>query len=202
MSRGFDGFEIDDFRESSWGKSRDFGRTSSSPWEVWERLQDIRRKEEQADRSSRESREHSGRERPALAREERVEAILSQRIRTKYTDRNKDYSLRNSEIHTLGEVGKFRVVAVQDLAEFAYNGDRGRAENDVENLENQGLVKQTAIADPEHNPTKVVTLTKEGRKLLSRGKVVDSGQTIYHGLKKPKEAFHDADLYRLYHKVS
>jgi len=28
-----------------------------------------------------------------------------------------------------------------------------------------------------------------------------SSQATYHGLKKPKEAFHDADLYRLYHKV-
>jgi hypothetical protein len=27
-------------------------------------------------------------------------------------------------------------------------------------------------------------------------------QATYHGLKKPKEAFHDAELYRLYHKVS
>lgn len=202
MSRGFDGFEIDDFRESSQDESRDVDRTSSSSWEAREKLQDIRREEERADRSDREGREISDRERPALAREERVEAILSQRIRTKYTDRNTDYSLRDSEIHTLGEVGKFRVVAVQDLAEFAYNGDRARVENDVENLERQGLAKQTTIADPEHNPTQVVTLTKEGHKLLSRGKVVDSGQAIYHGLKKPKEAFHDADLYRLFHKVS
>src|SRR6266849_6732730 len=86
--------------------------------------------------------------------------------------------------------------------EFAYNGNRSRMENDVESLARQGLLTQTAIADPEHNPTQVVTLTKEGHKLLSRGKVVPSSQAIYHGLKKPKEAFHDADLYRLYHKVS
>lgn len=49
MSRGYDGFEIDDFRESSWSESRDVGRTSSSSWEVWEKLQDIRREEERAD---------------------------------------------------------------------------------------------------------------------------------------------------------
>jgi hypothetical protein len=73
---------------------------------------------------------------------------------------------------------------------------------DVESLARQGLLTQTTIADPEHNPTLVVTLTKEGHKLLSRGKVVPSSQATYHGLKKPKEAFHDADLYRLYHKVS
>jgi hypothetical protein len=202
MSRGYDGFEIDDFRESSWSESRDVGRTSPLSWEVWEKLQGIRREEERADRSGRERHERSGRERPALAREERIEAILSQRVRTKYADRNKDYSLRDSEIHSLGEVGKFRVVAIRDLAEFAYNGDRDRAENDVKNLQSQGLAKQTMIVDPEHNPTQVVTLTKEGHKVLSRGKVVPASQTTYHGLKKPKEAFHDADLYRLYHKVT
>lgn len=75
-------------------------------------------------------------------------------------------------------------------------------ENDVESRAQQDLLQETTIADPEHNPTQVVTLTKEGHKLLSRGKVVASSQATYHGLKKPKEAFHDADLYRLYHKVS
>src|SRR3989442_15751557 len=63
-------------------------------------------------------------------------------------------------------------------------------------------MRQSTIADPEHNRTQIVTLTKEGHRLLSRGKVVSEHQTTYHGLKKPKEAFHDADLYRLYHKVS
>jgi len=45
-------------------------------------------------------------------------------------------------------------------------------------------------------------LTKEGNKLLRQGEILESRQRTYHGLKKPKEAAHDADLYRLYHKVS
>jgi hypothetical protein len=32
-------------------------------------------------------------------------------------DRNRTYQLRDSELHTLTEVGKFRVVATSDLAE-------------------------------------------------------------------------------------
>jgi hypothetical protein len=202
MSRGFDGFEIDDFRSRDSGPSRDVDRGSSSSWDSRKARLNIWREEDRADRLDRESRERSNRERPTLAHEERIQTILSQRIRTKYTDRNKEYSLRDSEIHTLGEVGKFRVVGMNDLAEFAYNGDRSRMGNDLESLARQGLLTQTTIADPEHNPTPVVTLTKEGHKLLSRGKVVPSSQATYHGLKKPKEAFHDADLYRLHHKVS
>jgi hypothetical protein len=45
-------------------------------------------------------------------------------------------------------------------------------------------------------------LTKEGNRLLQQGGILESRQRTYHGLKKPKEAAHDADLYRLYHKVS
>jgi hypothetical protein len=202
MSRGFDGFELDDFRGSDFAPARDVDRSSSTDWSKWTELHNIHREEERADKLGREERDHSNRDRPPLAREERVHAILSQRVRTQYTDRNKTYSLRDSEIHALSEVGKFRVVAAGDLAEFAYNGDRARVENDVESLIRQGLMKETMIADPEHNPTQFVTLTKEGHKLLSRGKVLPSDQATYHGLKKPKEAFHDVDLYRLYHKVS
>ncbi len=202
MSRGFDGFDIDDFRGSDFGPDREVSRSPSSDWNKWTELHNIHREEERADRLDRKGRDHSDRDHPALAREERVQAILSQRIRTQYTDRTKTYSLRDSEIQTLSEVGKFRVVATRDLAEFAYNGDRTRVENDVESLVRQGLMKETTIADPEHNPTQVVSLTKEGHKLLSRGKVLPSDQATYHGVRKPKEAFHDADLYRLYHKVS
>jgi hypothetical protein len=202
MSRGFDGFELDDFRDSGFDSGRDVGRSSSSDWSALTNLHNIHREEDRADRLDREERQHSRGERPPLAREERVQTLLSQHTRTKYTDRDKDYSLRDSEVHTLSEVGKFRVVAANDLAEFAYNGDHTHMESDVESLTRQGLAKMTSIADTEHNPIQVVTLTKEGHKVLSRGKVLRSDQVTYHGLKKPKEAIHDAELYRLYHKVA
>src|SRR6267143_5761575 len=194
MSRGFDGFEIDGFRDSGFDSGRDVGRSSSSDWNARTNLLNIHLEEDRADRLDREGRQRSRGERPPLAREERVQAILSQRTRSKYADRDKDYSLRDSEIHTLSEVGKFRVVAAKDLAEFAYNGDRARMENDVESLARQGLVKATSIADNEHNPTQVLTLTKEGHKFLSRGKMLRPDQAIYHGLKKPKEVIHDVEL--------
>src|SRR5271156_1980720 len=202
MSRGFDGFEIADFRDPGSDSGRDEGRGSSSDWNARTNLQNIHREEDRADRLDRKGRQRSRAGRPPLAREERVQAILSQRARTKYTDRDKDYSLRDSEIHTLSEVGKFRVVAANDLAEFAYNGDRSRMENEVESLARQDLLRATSIADNEHNPIQVVALTKEGHKVLSRGKMLRSDQVAYYGLKKPKEAIHDAELYRLYHKVA
>src|SRR5260370_4735795 len=162
MSRGFDGFDIDDFRRSDFGPDREVSRSSSSDWNKWTELHNVHREQERADRRARKGRDHSDREHPALAREERVQAILSQRIRTQYTDRPKTYSLRDSEIQTLSEVGKFRVVATRDLAEFAYNGHRTRVENDVESLGRQGLMKETTIADPEANPPPAVCATKSG----------------------------------------
>src|SRR5215475_9538998 len=129
MSRGFDEFKIDDLRDSDSGWGRGPEPDQPSDWNSRLALHNIHREEERADKLDRQSRERPNRDRPPLPREERVEAILSERSRTKYADRNKEYSLRSSEIHTLGEVGKFRVVAMNDLAEFAYNGDRSRARN-------------------------------------------------------------------------
>jgi hypothetical protein len=196
MSRGFD---VDDFRDSD---SSRVSRGSSSGWNAADSLAEIHREEDRTDQRDQEQRARSDKDRPPLPREERVQAVLAQRVRTKYLDRDKTYSLRDSEIHTLSEVGKFRVVATRDLAQFAYNGDGSRMENDVENLTRQGLVRHSSIPDAEYNSVSVVTLTKEGHKLLSRGKVVPSNQATYHDLKKPKEAIHDADLYRLYHKAA
>jgi len=166
------------------------------------RLSELHRKEERADARDREGRDRPRQERPPPHREGRVREILAQRVRSVFRNRDKTYELRDSEIHLLSEVGKFRVVAQNDLAEFAYNGDRSRMERDIENLERQGLGEVKTILGTEHNPIKVVTLTKEGNKLLRQGEILQSPQRTYHGLKKPKEGAHDADLYRLYHKVS
>jgi hypothetical protein len=203
MTRSFDGYDRDDFRTPEYGSERGMGSGSTSSWGKWRELQEMRRNEERSDARSRKGQERfGGREHPPIPREERVRDVLEQRARTAFTDRNQTYSLRDSEIYTMSEVGKFRVVAKNDLAEFSYNGDRDRMENDVENLVRQGLAKVTAIADIEYNPRQVVTLTKEGHKFLSRGNVLPRSQAIYHGLKKSREANHDADLYRLYHKVA
>ena len=47
---------------------------------------------------------------------------------------------------------------------------------------------------------RVVTLTKAGHRLLKKSNQLPDDQPIYHGLVKPREVKHDADLYRLYQK--
>ncbi len=49
MSRGFEGFEIDDFRDSDFDSGRDVGRGSTSDWNARTNLHNIHRDEERAD---------------------------------------------------------------------------------------------------------------------------------------------------------
>jgi hypothetical protein len=201
MSRGFDGFEINDFCSPERDGNRSPDPDTRSGWAAVRTLERIHGEEERADQRDREARGASGASRPPIPREERVQLVLARTSRTKYVDHDRTYQLRDSEMHALTEVGKFRVVATGDLAQFAYNGDSSRMQNDLANLSRQGLVKQTSITDADLSPIRAVTLTKEGHQVLSYSRFLCRDQVTYHGLKKPKEAFHDAELYRLYHKV-
>ena len=126
----------------------------------------------------------------------------SDRFRTPYRYRNREYPLRESEVQTLIEIGKFRVVPVDDLAQLRYTSDRARMENDVQNLRRQGLIEQHSIEGHDGRSKNVLAITRDAHKLLTRQNRIPEGQAIYHGLAKPKEVRHDADLYRLYHNVA
>jgi hypothetical protein len=122
--------------------------------------------------------------------------------RTVYELRGRTYRLRNSEIATMVELGKFRAVAKEGLAEFAYFGNNDRMRPDVDNLVRQGLVEMKSIPHEEMGSRQLLTLTKNGHRFLSQTQSAGKGQAIYHGFTKPREAHHDADLYRLYQKAA
>ena len=209
MSRGFDGFEIDDFRDSQsqfepyrGGPESNRGRGSSSQPEasVRLRLAKLRETEYQSDHLDCQSRERQ--EANPLSRDTRQTDFLSQRERTQIRNRDKSYSLRPSEIRILTEVGKFRVVAVEDLAKRTYGGDRSRMDSDLRNLKGQRLVARRDTDVLKTKSRQVLTLTKEGKRLIRDHGFIPDDQAIYSGFVKPKEADHDAALYRLYHKVA
>jgi hypothetical protein len=102
----------------------------------------------------------------------------------------------------MAEVGKFRVVGVEDLARLVYAGDQNRIESDLRNLARQGLVELRGTSALKKESRQVLTLTKQGQRLIRRHGFVPEDQAIYSGFVKPKEADHDADLYRLYHKTA
>ena len=92
MSRGFDSFDIDDFRGSDSGSERGVGSGSTSSWDKWRERQNMHREEERSDALARDGQQRSGRERPPAPREERVQEVVQQRVRASYTDRNRSYS--------------------------------------------------------------------------------------------------------------
>lgn len=208
MSRGFDGFEMDDFRDSqsqsepySGRRESSRGRGSSSQTEasVRVKLAKLRETEYQSDHLDWKSRERQ--EAKPLSRDTRQADVLAQRERTEIRNRDRSYSLRPSEIHTLTEVGKFRVVPVEDLAKHAYAGDCSRLDSDLRNLIHQRLVARRDTSVLKKESRQVLTLTKEGKRLIRRHGFVLDDQAIYSDFVKPKEADHDATLYRLYHKA-
>ena len=211
MSRGYDGPEIDDFRDSSYesdraNPSRDRGRGSGtdchSRASVRLKFQKVREAESRSDHAIAQRSDHPHDSLSSLSREGRQQETLKERDRSQYWDRGRTYALRPSEIHTLTEVGKFRVVSLEDLAKFNYAGDRSRLESDLRNLKEQGIVVQRGTSALKRESRQVLSLTKQGQHLIRRHGFLPEDQAIYSGLVKPKEADHDADLYRMYRKAA
>src|SRR5260370_33445370 len=73
---------------------------------------------------------------------------------------------------------------------------------DLENLLRQGLVEMKSVPHEETGSRQLLTLTKNGHRFLAETQSAGKGQAVYHGFTKPREAHHDADLYRLYQKAS
>jgi hypothetical protein len=112
--------------------------------------------------------------------------------------RGQTYRLRDSEWRTLETVGTFRVVAEADLARDS--PDEKVLRYDLQHLAEARLVeRKTGIVN--HQPTRLVVLTRDGKALLDRhreSRGVTTGQQYYAGFVKPRELAHDVQLYRAY----
>lgn len=128
------------------------------------------------------------------------EAVRAPEQRTVYEIRGRTYRLRNSETAAMLELGKFRAVAREDLSEFVYGGKNERLRPDLENLVRQGLVAIKSVPHEELGSRQLLTLTRNGYRFLMQTQSTAKGQSLYYGFTKPREAHHDADLYRLYQK--
>jgi len=109
------------------------------------------------------------------------------------------FLLRESEVQAMADLGTFRVVAAADLASHAYGGDPTRMERELRSLRQQGLVVERTLPTSGRNRLRVVGLTKFGKRLLQNANLLADNQALYHGIVKPREAKHDAELYRLFH---
>lgn len=126
----------------------------------------------------------------------------SPELRRIYEIRGRTCRLRSSEIKTMIEIGKFRTLALEDLREFLYPGENPGWRPDVENLIRQGLVQLKTIPHEESGSRQLLALTKPGLRFLTGQQLAGNAQAVYSGFAKPREAHHDADLYRLYQKAA
>jgi hypothetical protein len=138
---------------------------------------------------------------PVASSDDRQRPEIDDSVRAYYL-RDRAYLLRESEFTTLVEIGRFRVIDSQDLAQFGYAGDAKRSNRDVRHLMQQGLVAAKSIKTGGRKTESLLVLTKKAKHLLLQSGRLPEGQAIYHGLVKPREAKHDAALYRLYQRES
>jgi hypothetical protein len=138
-------------------------------------------------------------ERPERSTETRAHGTNERR--TRHEDRGQSYSLRESQMRAMADIGRFRAVDVKDLARFAYQGDEARMKYDLENLRTQGLVEQKTFFRAHKSARKIATLTERGHRITREASGLAKEQRIYHGIVKPRELDHDADLYKVYQKA-
>ncbi|MGH9486098.1 MAG: hypothetical protein ACRD04_00705 [Terriglobales bacterium] len=102
------------------------------------------------------------------------------------------------------DIGRFRIVRLDDL-ETMFGGDRYRLTATIEGLRRRNLIeshllRRTLQGDGQADRVLVASLTTAGRARLRRSPHFDRSQTVYAGMVKPREAFHDSNLYRMYQR--
>ena len=110
--------------------------------------------------------------------------------------RDQEFRLRGSDVRTLGAVGAFRVVDVQDIAA----GRRDVWHGDLDHLRRCGLIELKPHV-LEGQRTAIAALTPRGQALLEqhqRASRDEMRQVYYAGVAKPRELAHDARIYRAY----
>jgi hypothetical protein len=146
----------------------------------------------------REWSERSGAERTSELIPDRERAPAA-RERQAVLERGRAYQISPAERETMYEIGRFRTVAVEDLARNKYMGNTAQMRQDLRALIAQGLVQRhTACIGKNKGKLAVLVLSKKGKKLLEASRETASAQAIYAGFVKPSEVAHDAAIYRMY----
>ena len=116
-------------------------------------------------------------------------------------ERDRSYEIDGAESRILGTVGAFRVVAELDLRDL--RNDACNPRRSVRHLEDEGLVRTHPLSSDD----RAVVLTERGRDLLEANRheraerAHEPRQTLYAGLRKPRELTHDVKVYRAYQRA-
>jgi hypothetical protein len=115
-------------------------------------------------------------------------------------DRDREYTLRGSEIRTLATVGAFRVASSRDLRDQQDRPLDPRS-SDLRHLREQGLVETVRVPGSRDY---AVALTPDGRSVLEHHRDRDQGdrQTFWTGVRRERELEHDVQVYRAYERAA
>jgi hypothetical protein len=109
---------------------------------------------------------------------------------------HREYSLSDSQLRTLSEIGRFRTISNNDLERYRYDQDTARMRQACRSLLNQRLIQTGSIwRGQDKERLTVVTLTCQGKRLLEQA---GERGTLYAGFVKPAEMAHDAAIYPMY----
>lgn len=98
----------------------------------------------------------------------------------------------------LEDIGAFRCVAVRDLIDERFGGNRFAAARGVDRLRLRGLIVETQAHGRRGGAFRVLSLTAAGKRELERAAEDRAGprQRWWAGAVKPAEAVHEAAVYR------
>lgn len=113
--------------------------------------------------------------------------------------------LSEKDVRVLTTVGRFRSVFSDDLRDNLYDGKQRHARRSLDKLAEQGLIDRREWKHARYQWGAIVTLTREGKRLLDRG-VLDEERAaelkgpVSAGWHKLRELTHDSTLYYLYER--
>jgi len=116
-------------------------------------------------------------------------------------DREGRCRLGQSELETLADLGRFRVIRSTELAQHRYGGNEIRMRHELRSLALEKLIQRKTVWTGQHRDEETFwTLTQEGKRLLKRESDLPSRQALYSGFVKPAELRHDAAIYAMFQK--
>jgi len=134
----------------------------------------------------------------------RLEAVARsasrlERVRKTIFLRHRQYRISKAEQALLTTVGAFRAVAMKDLLTYQYGQNDRLFGQDLRGLKRQGLIRtHRLLVGGADDVLEVLVLTREAKALLAYVGRENVRQVCYVGLVKPREAAHDAAIYRMY----
>ena len=122
------------------------------------------------------------------SREERTAPVMLEtrtpeepsRERRAIRGRGYAFQISDSELETLHDVGRFRTIAVEDLARERYHGNKNQFDEDLRSLQAQNLVqRRTLWTAGRAEQLTIVALSKSGKSLLENHGRVAPNQAVY-----------------------